>query len=115
MRSSRRFAVSSVETATGHTSVSSRRRAGRRTGFDMRVSPYLFVLPFFVVFAIFGLFPALYTFYVSMFRWTLGDEAGKEFVGLGNYADLMADANFWNALVNTIGIFLIATVPQIVM
>jgi cellobiose transport system permease protein len=91
------------------------RPSGRGTGFDMKFSPYLFVLPFFIVFGIFGLFPALYTFYVSMFDWTLGDAANKTFVGLGNYTELMRDDAFWNATYNTVGIFVIGTVPQILM
>lgn len=85
-----------------------------RTG-DPRVSPYLFVAPFFVLFAVFGLFPALYTFYVSLFKWTLGDTGNRTFVGLGNYVGLIHDDAFWNALGNTIGIFLLATVPQIAL
>jgi cellobiose transport system permease protein len=106
--------VDSSEVSAARPSDSSHRR-GHHGGFDARVSPYLFVAPFFIIFGIFGLFPALYTFYVSMFRWTLGNAENKEFVGLGNYSDLLGDARFWNALVNTVGIFIIGTVPQIIM
>src|SRR5690349_24758183 len=86
-----------------------------RNGFDTRVSPYLFIAPFFVVFAVFGLFPSVYTFYVSLFDWPLGNTTERVFVGWGNYVDLMHDAAFWNALGNTVGIFGIATVPQILL
>lgn len=100
--------VTGVGAATG-------RRRRSRTGFDAKVSPYLFISPFFVIFAVFGLFPSVYTFYVSLFRWTLGETDERTFVGLGNYVDLMHDPAFWNALGNTVGIFVIATVPQILL
>jgi cellobiose transport system permease protein len=103
-----RSPAAGVGTARG-----TRRRS--RTGFETKVSPYLFIAPFFVIFALFGLFPSVYTFYVSLFKWTLGDADEKTFVGLGNYVDLMHDPAFWNALGNTVGIFVIATVPQVLL
>jgi cellobiose transport system permease protein len=72
------------------------------------------VSPFFILFAIFGLFPLVYTAWVSLHDWSLlaGDQG---WLGLGNYAELMTDADFWNATVNTFGMFVLATVPQLVM
>jgi cellobiose transport system permease protein len=87
-------------------------RGGRPLSrWDIRLSPYLYVAPFFVVFGIFGAYPLVYTFWVSLHDWELiGDHT---FVGLDNYAALFADAEFWNAVVNTTGIFLLSTVPQL--
>jgi cellobiose transport system permease protein len=84
--------------------------------FDVKASPYLYIAPFFVIFGVFGLFPMLYTGYVSMTGWR-NDRPGSEdtFVGLGNYATLWHDEFFWNALKNTLGIGLISTVPQLLM
>nr|WP_236071818.1 sugar ABC transporter permease [Streptomyces polyasparticus] len=80
---------------------------------DTRWSPYLFIAPFFVIFAVFGIYPLVYTAWVSMHDWEI---AGKgEFVGLANYTALFADADFWNALVNTLGMLVLATVPQLVI
>nr|WP_033430747.1 sugar ABC transporter permease [Saccharothrix syringae] len=70
------------------------------------------VAPFFVVFGVFGLYPLLYTAWVSLHDWQLVDGA-ERFVGLANYAELLSDENFWNALVNTISLFLLSTVPQL--
>jgi cellobiose transport system permease protein len=85
----------------------------RLTRADMRYSPYLFVAPFFVVFAIFGVFPLVYTGWVSLHDWHLiGDHT---FVGFANYTELFADPDFWNAVANTFGIFLIATIPQLLV
>jgi cellobiose transport system permease protein len=79
----------------------------------MRYSPFLFVAPFFVVFAIFGVFPLVYTGWVSLHDWHLiGDHT---FVGFANYTELFADPDFWNAVANTFGIFLIATIPQLLV
>jgi cellobiose transport system permease protein len=81
---------------------------------DTRVSPYLYVAPFFVVFGIFGLFPLAYTAYVSLTDRNLLDPV-SHFVGLHNYAQLLHDSYFWNAVENTFGIWFISTVPQLVL
>nr|CAA9331606.1 MAG: ABC transporter, permease protein 1 (cluster 1, maltose/g3p/polyamine/iron) [uncultured Nocardioidaceae bacterium] len=81
--------------------------------WDTKASPYLFVSPYFILFAIFGLFPLGYTFWVSLHDWPLLGE--HTYVGLQNYRDLMADDYFRNALVNTLGMFVLATVPQILL
>ncbi|EWM19234.1 carbohydrate ABC transporter permease [Kutzneria sp. 744] len=89
-------------------------RRDRLDKLDLKVSPYLYVAPFFAVFALVGMFPLLYTAYVSLFDWRLGDDTAK-FVGVGNYTELLADPQFWNALVNTISIFLLSSVPQVIV
>jgi cellobiose transport system permease protein len=78
---------------------------------DTAWSPYLFIAPFFVLFVIFGLFPLGYTAWVSLHDWDLGGMVG--FVGLHNYVELFDDPDFWNATVNTIGILVLATGPQL--
>ena len=81
---------------------------------DVTLSPYLYVAPFFVVFIAFGLFPLGYTAYVSLTDRTLLDPV-TSFVGLANYRELMHDTYFWNAVRNTLGIWVIATVPQLLI
>ncbi|GAA1766511.1 sugar ABC transporter permease [Luedemannella helvata] len=77
-------------------------------------APYLYIAPFFVLFAAFGLFPLIYTAWVSLRDWRLvGGDRG--FVGLDNYAEVLTDDRFWNALGNTFGLFLVATVPQLLI
>lgn len=84
-----------------------------RTSFLERLAPYAYVAPFFVIFGVFGLFPLVFTFYVALFDWNpIGEQT---FVGLANFERLLADSRFWNALVNTFGIFVISTVPQLVL
>jgi len=81
---------------------------------DGSATPYLMVAPFFVLFGVFGLFPLLYTAWVSLHHWNLV-EGGGQFAGTANYRTLFADPHFYNALANTIGIFLVATVPQLLL
>lgn len=76
-----------------------------------RLAPYLYVAPFFVIFAAFGLFPLGYTAWVSLHEWDIAGQGG--FVGLDNYATLFGDPDFWNATLNTIGMLVLATVPQL--
>src|SRR5690606_1982173 len=78
-----------------------------------RLAPYLYIAPFFVIFAIFGLFPLLFTFYVALFDWNpIGEQA---FVGLANFERLFQDPRFWNAFANTFGICLFSTIPQLLL
>ncbi|MFI5712231.1 carbohydrate ABC transporter permease [Kribbella sp. NPDC051620] len=79
----------------------------------MRFAPYFFIAPFFVLFGVFGAFPLVYTGWVSLHDWHLIGE--HTFVGLDNYTALFSDPDFWNALKNTVGIFVIATVPQLMV
>jgi len=80
---------------------------------DLKYSPYLYVAPFFVLFAVVGLFPLVYTFVVSLNDWNLLSGPG-EWVGFGNFAKELHDELFWNSLFNTISIFLLSSVPQII-
>ena len=87
--------------------------ANRLSWWDVKASPYFFIAPFFLLFAVFGLFPLLYTFWVSLHDWELvGD---RQFAGLDNYRLIVDDPQFWNSVVNTIGIFVISTVPQLLL
>jgi cellobiose transport system permease protein len=85
----------------------------RRSWLDIKASPYLYVAPFFLLFAVFGLFPIGYTFWVSLHDWEL--IGGREFIGLQNYGELLADSDFWNSVVNTFGMFVLSTVPQLLV
>ncbi len=85
----------------------------RMSRFDVKVSPYLYISPFFILFALIGIFPIAYTLNVSLYDWHLLKGQG-DFVGFGNYVDVLNDALFWNALGNTISIFVLSAVPQLV-
>lgn len=64
---------------------------------------YLYILPFLLLFLVFGLFPIAYSFVLSFMYWKGG---GKPiFVFLDNYKALLADPSFYKALYNTLYIF----------
>ena len=63
-------------------------------------APYLFILPFFLLFLVFQLIPAVWTFAISFTNWKgIGT---PEFCGFGNYKKLLIDNMFWDALKNTV-------------
>ncbi len=62
-------------------------------------APYLFLLPFFISFSIFMLYPILYSLYLSFHQWDgMSDQI---YVGLAQFESLFKDENFWIALYNT--------------
>lgn len=96
----------------------SRRRprgSAGRARVDLRVSPYLYVAPFFIVFGLFGLYPMAMTAYYSLTEFNPNSGADPLLIGLDNFSALMADDYFWNSVYNTIGIFLISTIPQLLL
>ena len=105
---------------SGQTAVEARVARPRRTlrsrvqRVDSSVSPYLYISPFFILFAIFGLFPLGYTAWVALTDRTLLNP-DTHFVGLLNFTNLIHDSYFWNAVENTMAIWLIATVPQLLI
>jgi cellobiose transport system permease protein len=82
---------------------------------DSTISPYLYVAPFFLLFFAFGLFPLVYTGWVSLHEVTLQNPDQMQWIGLHNYTHLLHDHLFWNALENTFTIGVISTAPQLMM
>ncbi|WP_435851087.1 carbohydrate ABC transporter permease [Streptomyces roseolus] len=86
--------------------------------WDTQGTPYAFIAPFFIVFAAFGLFPLVYTGWLSFHRVSLYNVDNAEWVGLQNYVDLFTgqvSTYFWNALLNTFTLGVLSTVPQLLM
>ncbi len=81
---------------------------------DVRFAPYAYVAPFFILFALVGLFPLVYTLNVSLHEWDLLGGQG-EWVGLANFAAELKDTLFWNSLFNTMSIFLLSSIPQVII
>lgn len=82
--------------------------------FDYTYSPYFYVAPFFILFALIGVFPIAYTLNVSLYQWHLLKGQG-DFVGIDNYVSVLTDPFFWNAFGNTISIFLLSAIPQLIV
>lgn len=81
---------------------------------------YIFILPFFLVYAVFSLYPMLTTFYYSFFEnYNQGlTTVGPNFVGLNNYINLFKpNEGVFELLVytkNTMIMWLLGAVPQFV-
>lgn len=71
-----------------------------------KAAPYLFISPFFIIFAIFGLFPIVYSGYISLHEWTGLKQ--PSYIGLKNYSTLFQDSDFLIALRNTGALFLLS-------
>lgn len=81
--------------------------------FDVKASPYFYIAPFFILFGLLGLFPLLYTAWVSLHEWSLLEDV-HPYIGIENYETLLKDDFFWNALFNTVSIWVLSTVPQLI-
>ena len=110
-------AVSTTREPTGSGRPSPRPTAGparsRFSAWDRKFSPYLYISPFFILFAVVGLFPLVYTAWVAAHDWDLIMGQG-EFVGVENFTDVLAQRDFGVALRNTLSIFVLSTGPQVV-
>lgn len=78
---------------------------------------YIFLIPFFLVYAIFSLIPMISTFYYSFFENYMSGlkTIGPNFVGLDNYVQLLREGDLLKYAGNTIIMWIIGFVPQIVV
>ena len=70
--------------------------------FDLRrhLAAYVFVSPYYLLFAIFFLIPSAFAVVLSLYRWTaLGVPRWR---GLDNFTRLFADSDFWQAASNSL-------------
>jgi len=78
-----------------------------------RIAPYLFIAPFFILFGVFGLFPLLFSIWLSLHQWDAASGlAAMRWVGLENYAFALTDPWFHKSLYNTLWFAVVAGVPQ---
>ena len=91
------------------------RRGNLRYRLDLKASPYLYLAPFFLLFLAFGIFPLVYTIWLSFHSVNSYDISQTAWVGAANYVRLWHDSFFWNALRNTAFIAVVSTVPQLLM
>ncbi|WP_281886366.1 carbohydrate ABC transporter permease [Paenibacillus sp. YYML68] len=76
-----------------------------------RLAAYLFISPFFLLFAVFGVYPIFFTFYLSLYKWNgLGE---MKYVGLQNFQFVLEDPTFWVSVGNTFIMGALGTIPQL--
>lgn len=64
-----------------------------------KYAAYLFVLPFLVIFSVFGLYPMIRSLILAMY--ISSGPSSQVFVGLDNFKYLLSDPDFWLAVKNT--------------
>ncbi|WP_138751463.1 carbohydrate ABC transporter permease [Paenibacillus sinopodophylli] len=75
--------------------------------------PYLFITPYFLFYAVFSLFPIVFTLYLSFTDWDLF--GNRNFIGLDNYKQLFFnDKFFWKSMFNVI-LFIACYLPALVL
>lgn len=76
-----------------------------------RLAPYVFISPFFFLFAVFGVFPIGYSIAMSLYNWKITGPAA--FIGLGNYVNVLTiDPFFLTAVLNTLVLLVTGSLLQ---
>ena len=90
------------------------RRAARPSAVVQgRLTPYLYILPAFLVYGLFLLYPLIRAGQFSLYDWP--GFGPSEFVGLGNYVDLLSDKRFLDAITHALTlIFFYSIMPLVV-
>lgn len=78
---------------------------------------YIFIAPFFLIYTVFSLIPLISTFYNSFFEsYRVGlMQVGPTFIGFDNYASLFANSDLPKYALNTIIIWVVGFIPQILV
>lgn len=74
---------------------------------------YFLICPFFLIYAIFGLFPILYSMFLSFHKWN--GNGPMKFVGLAYYQHLFKDSTFLQSISNTLIIWVLSTIPMVLI
>ena len=95
-------------------------RAKKKSGTVLRYNRwgYIFLIPFVVVFIIFQLIPLISTIYNSFFEHYFKNgltEVGPTFIGIQNYATLFSSGDLPKYLGNTMIMWIIGFIPQILL
>lgn len=79
---------------------------------EARMTAVLFLLPATIIFAVFIIWPVIQSACYSVYSWD-GLGPPTQFIGLDNYARLLGDSVFWQALGNNIFVVIWSLVTQI--
>lgn len=99
------IAVNKLELISGFTDS---KKASHRF-IRRNLAPYWFLLPAFILYVAFFIYPLIYSFYLSFHKWNLISPIIK-FVGFSNYTYLFHAEIFRKSLVNTL-LYVLYTVP----
>ena len=80
---------------------------------DVNRYGYFFIAPFFIGVMVFVLYPMLDSLRTSLTDWQGFGE--MNFVGLENYADILQNELFYKTIKNTVLVWIVGSIPQIVV
>lgn len=80
---------------------------------QQKVVPYLFILPFLVSYIIFFLYPAIYSFVLSFYKYK--GYGSAKFIGVSNYVSLFQYDTLWKCLGNTFFYFIGSFIPTMII
>ncbi len=78
-----------------------------------KISPYLYILPAFIILMAFRLIPIVMSFVISFFDWSI--QGTGRFIGLENYITMLHDPVFWQSMLNTFWLVIIQVPATIVL
>jgi len=78
-----------------------------------RIAPYVFVLPFVVLFLAFSVYPLIFTARLSFTNWR--GSGAAQWVGWDNYQYLLTSSQFWSSLGNSGVLWLLIIPVQLVI
>ena len=90
-----------------------RRRRLTWAALRRRLAPYVFILPFIAIFALFSVYPMIFTLRLSFTDWR--GTGAATWVGLDNYAYLLTNPGFWSSLGNSAVMWLLIVPVQLVV
>ena len=85
-----------------------RARKERRLGWMLAGPAFLLML-------VVTIYPILNALWLSLFDYRLTDEAGRSFVGLGNYLTILSDGLFWRQFAVTVAITVVTVSVELVL
>ncbi len=100
------------QSASNVMETSSRQSIFARVNFK-GLTPYGFLLPFLIIFSVFGIFPLLFSVYLSFHEWNpVEGLAAMRFVAFENYEIALTDPWLWRSLKNTFWLAITSGVAQ---
>ena len=76
------------------------------------VAATVFLLPTFLLIAVYFIYPVIDTFVISTYKWN-GISASRTFTGIQNWVNLVKDKNFWDAFKHNVVIMVFSILLQI--
>ena len=108
--------MASVSSRVGSSPEPTTSWSARYFRWQRKYAPYIFISPFFILFAVFGLFPLIFSAYLSFHEWNpVQGLSAMKFVGLENYKFILEFSkynDFWPTVYNTFWIGIVSGLAQ---